>query len=88
MPLSGAAAVRAYLLRVTAGLWTDRWTTAATANRGPRTPPRAYLRGGHRSVSKIVRGQHHEIPLTPPAKTNTPNDASGKPDGQTATKDL
>ena len=67
--LSEPAAVRGYLDRILGGVWTDRWAKAKTTKRGKRKPPRAYLRGGHSSVHKILRGEHHEVPITPRKQT-------------------
>lgn len=63
--LSGPAAYRRYLKRILGTVWTDRWTKSKTVKRPPKKPPRAYLRGGHSSVYKILRGEHQEIPITP-----------------------
>jgi hypothetical protein len=58
-----------YLQRTLGGVWTDRWTKAKTTKRPPRQPPRAYLKGGHSSVDRILRGVHDEIPIKPHAPT-------------------
>lgn len=63
--LSGPTAFRKYLHRILGTLWTERWAKAKTTKRPPKKPPRAYLRGGHSSVYKILRGEHEEIPIKP-----------------------
>jgi len=67
--LSGPEALRRYLEQTLGTLWTDRWAKAKTTKRPPKKPPRAYLRGGHSSVYKILRGEHQEIPITPRQQT-------------------
>ena len=62
-PLVGVDALRQYLRRIVSGVWEDRWGKATTRARAPKGPPRAYLRGGHSSVAKILRGEHVEVPL-------------------------
>jgi len=61
--LPTAGELRRALEEQLAGVWTDRWTKSPTRPRPPRTPPRAYICGGHSSVEKILRGKHQEIPL-------------------------
>jgi hypothetical protein len=70
--------LRHYLQRILARVWTDRWQKAPTRQRPPKPPPRAYICGGHSSVAKILRQEHHEIPFKPnekkkrKTKTNPP----------------
>jgi hypothetical protein len=62
---NGPADFRRYLKRILGGIWTDRWAKAKTTKRPPKKPPRAYLKGGHSSVDRILSGTHKEIPITP-----------------------
>jgi hypothetical protein len=55
--------LKKYLQRALSAVWTDRWIKAPTRSRPPKGPPRAYLRGGHSSVAKILKGEHHELPI-------------------------
>lgn len=50
-------------------VWEDRWEKAPTRKRPPKNP-RAYIRGGHSSVDKILRGAHREIPVKPRKNAN------------------
>jgi Transposase DDE domain len=67
--------LRQYLHERLGGVWTERWQKAPTRKRPPKGPPRAYLKGGHSSVAKILNGEHVAIPIpsrkkpkpTPPA---------------------
>jgi hypothetical protein len=68
---NGPENFKQYLRKTLGGVWTDRWAKAPTPKRSPKKPPRAYLRGGHSSVHKILRGEHEEIPLTPNTKAAT-----------------
>jgi len=63
--LAGPTEFRRYLKRTLAGVWTKRLTKAKTTKRPPKKPPRAYLKGGHSSVDRILRGVHDEIPIKP-----------------------
>jgi hypothetical protein len=56
---------REYLQRLLGKVWTDRLAKAKTTKRPPKKPPRAYLRGGHSSADRILRGVHKEIPIKP-----------------------
>ena len=56
-----AAQVRAYLRKRLAGLWTQRWQKAPTTKRQPQTRPTAYLKGGHSSAYRILRGEHEIV---------------------------
>jgi hypothetical protein len=58
-----------YLQRTIGGVWTARLAKAKTTKRPPRQPPRAYLKGGHSSVDRILRGEHDEIPIKPHSPT-------------------
>jgi hypothetical protein len=62
---NGPADFRRYLRQTLGGVWTDRWVKAKTTKRPPKKPPRAYLKGGHSSVDRILRGAHQEIPIKP-----------------------
>jgi hypothetical protein len=62
---NGPADFRRYLQRTLGDVWTDRWVKAKTTKRPPKKPPRAYLKGGHSSVDRILRGAHKEIPIKP-----------------------
>jgi hypothetical protein len=59
---NGPEDFRRYLRRTLGSIWTDRWAKAKTTKRLPRTP-RAYLKGGHNSVDRILRGTHKEIAI-------------------------
>jgi hypothetical protein len=61
----GPADFRRYLKQMLGGVWTDRWAKAKTTKRQPKKPPRAYLKGGHSSADRILRGKHKEIPIKP-----------------------
>lgn len=58
-------AFQRYLRQTLGGIWTKRWAKAKTTKRPPKKPPRAYLKGGHSSVERILRGAHEEIPIKP-----------------------
>ena len=60
---SNVADFRRYLQQTLGGVWTKRWIKQPTRKRPPKQPPRAYLKGGHSSVDRIVRGVHQEVPL-------------------------
>jgi len=60
-PLQDAAALRQYLQQILANVWCNRWEKAGTRKQPAQRKLRAYLCGGHSSVDKIIRGQHHEI---------------------------
>ena len=61
----GPENLRRYLQKRLGTIWTDRWKKAPTRKRPPKSPPRAYICGGHTSVDKILRGVHKEIPFKP-----------------------
>lgn len=66
---------RDYLQQLLGQVWTARWAKAKTTKRPPKKPPRAYLRGGHSSADRILRGVHDEIPIkprTPTAREKSP----------------
>jgi hypothetical protein len=63
--LSGADAIRAYLRRTLGDVWNETLRKAKTKKRPQKQPPRAYLKGGHSSVDRILRGEHKEIPIKP-----------------------
>jgi Transposase DDE domain len=63
--LASAADLRRFLEQTLSGVWTKRWIKQKTRKRPPKRPPRAYLRGGHSSVDRILRGAHKEIPIRP-----------------------
>jgi len=60
---------RNHLHRVLKDVWKVRLTKAKTTKRPKKGPPRAYLKGGHSSVDRIVRGVHSEIPIKPHTPT-------------------
>jgi hypothetical protein len=62
---TGPEQFRDYLHRVLKNVWKARLTKAKTTKRPKKGPPRAYLKGGHSSVDRIVRGVHSEIPIKP-----------------------
>lgn len=66
---AGPEAFRSYLRRTLGGIWTDRLAKAKTTKRPPKKPPRAYLKGGHSSVDRILRGVHQEIAIKPRTPT-------------------
>jgi DDE family transposase len=65
---STPADFRRYLKRTLGSIWTNRWAKAKTTKRPPKTP-RAYLKGGHNSVDRILRGAHKEVPIKPRKQT-------------------
>lgn len=73
---NGAADFQRYLRETLGTVWTERWAKAKTTKRQPKKPPRAYLKGGHSSADRILRGVHKEIPIKPkkpiPLKPNSP----------------
>jgi hypothetical protein len=56
---------RDYLRVLLGKIWTPRLSKAKTTKRPPKKPPRAYLKGGHSSADRILRGVHEEIPIKP-----------------------
>jgi Transposase DDE domain len=54
--------VQAYLRQRLAGLWKPRWHKAAPKPRRGEPTPTQYLKGGHSSVYRILRGQHKLSP--------------------------
>lgn len=68
--------LREYLARVLGRAWRDWWTKSPP--RKPSKPtPTEYLKGGHSSVYRIVRGLHETIPEPDP-----PPDAQQRPSKQ------
>lgn len=63
-PIATAEGLRSHLRKILANVWTDRWTKAPT-RRGRKKPSQVYLRGGHSSVEKIMRGEHRTTTLKP-----------------------
>jgi hypothetical protein len=60
--------VMAYIRKCLAGIWQKRWRKA-TAKKPPKEkPPTHYLKGGHSSVYRILRGEHELS--TDPAQVN------------------
>jgi hypothetical protein len=53
-----ATDVRRYLTQRLRPLWTNRWRKAPTTKRPPSRPPTRYLKGGHSSADRILRGEH------------------------------
>jgi hypothetical protein len=66
---TGPEDFRDYLRRVLKNVWKPRLIKAKTTKRPKRKPPRAYLKGGHSSVERIVGGTHKEIPIKPKKPT-------------------
>lgn len=62
---AGPEEFRRYLRRTLRDVYTSRLAKSKTTKRPPRKPPRAYLKGGHSSVDRILRGVHDEIPIKP-----------------------
>ena len=62
---AGPKEFRSYLQQKLGGVFTDRLAKAKTTKRPPKKPPRAYLKGGHSSADRILRGVHEEIPIKP-----------------------
>ena len=71
--IRGSEELRRDLQQTLATVWTDRWKKAPTRKRPPKSPPRAYLCGGHTSVDKILRGKHQVVPFKPRPKTDRKN---------------
>jgi hypothetical protein len=65
----GAAELQRYVRRTLTGVWTARWEKAKTTKRPPAGPPRWYLKGGHSSAAKILRGEHEVVPIKSRKKT-------------------
>jgi hypothetical protein len=63
-----AAQVRAYLRKRLARVWTKRWEKAPTKKRKPKARHTDYLKGGHSSVYRILRGEHELVPEPEPAE--------------------
>jgi hypothetical protein len=63
-PMTDAVSLCAYLEKLLADVWCNRWNKAPTRKQPKERKARAYLCGGHSSVDKILRGMHHEISLT------------------------
>jgi hypothetical protein len=59
---------RTYLRKRLAPLWTNRWHKAPTTNRQPHRRHTQYLKGGHSSVDRILRGVHSLV-HAPPKRT-------------------
>ena len=72
-------ALRRHLEEKLGTVWQDRWEKAPTRKRPPKSPPRAYVCGGHTSVDKILRGVHREIPLKPTRKANRKTSKTPRP---------
>jgi hypothetical protein len=66
---NGPADFQRYLHQTLGKVWTDRWAKAKTTKRLPKKSPRAYLKGGHSSADRILRGVHEEIPNKPKKPT-------------------
>lgn len=60
-----AERLRTYLAGVLGPTWRDWWTKSTPRRTSPPTPTE-YLKGGHSSVYKIVRGLHETIPEPDP----------------------
>jgi len=67
MTAVGPEHLKRYLEQILGSVWQKRWA---------KSPPPAYLLGGHSSVEKILRGEHDEIPIKPRKKPppSPPND--------------
>ncbi len=70
--LDGPADLRRHLHERLAGVWTERWQKSPTRKRPAKGPPRAYLKGGHSSVAKILNGEHVAIPIRSKKKPHPP----------------
>jgi hypothetical protein len=70
VPIAGVQELRAYLCQILANVWKKRWKKAPKRKRSSKRKDWAYLCGGHSSVYKILRNEHHEIPLKPGKKVN------------------
>lgn len=75
-----AARLREHLTRVLGGTWRDWWTMSPPRATSPPTPT-AYLKGGHSSVYRIVRGLHQTVPDPDPPPA-PPKDAAQRPSKQ------
>ena len=62
-PLASAWAMQKYLKQVLSGVWEERLRKSKPQRRSAKSAPRAYLKGGYSSASKILRGEHKEVPL-------------------------
>jgi hypothetical protein len=71
LPMAGADALRDHLRRTLKGVWNETLRKAKTTKRPPKQAPRAYLKGGHSSVDRILRGVHQEIPIKPRKPTKS-----------------
>ena len=56
------ASLQAYLRHRRAGLWKPAWDKAAPKPRRSNPTPTQYLKGGHSSVLRILRGLHKLSP--------------------------
>lgn len=56
------ASLQAYLRQRLAGLWKPEWDKAAPKPRRSKPTPTQYLKGGHSSVFRILRGLHKLSP--------------------------
>jgi hypothetical protein len=77
--ICSAEELRSYLADKLATVWKKRWKKSPPRKRPPKAAPRAYICGGHTSVHKILRGEHHEIPFEPPTKETTRKNANNPP---------
>jgi hypothetical protein len=60
-----AEGVREYLRKRLAASWTKRWEKSTTTKRKPQARHTEYLKGGHSSAYRILRGEHKLVPAPP-----------------------
>jgi hypothetical protein len=66
---TGPEDFRAYLQHILKKVWKPRLQKAKPSKHPAKKLPRAYLKGGHSSVDRIMRGMHSEIPIEPKKPT-------------------
>jgi hypothetical protein len=66
-----AGRLRAHLDQVLGKTWRDWWTKSPPRKKS-KPPPTEYLKGGHSSVYRIVRGLHETIPEPQPPSDGRP----------------
>jgi hypothetical protein len=58
-----AAELKEDLRKRLANIWTDLWKKAKTVKRAPKPKRTHYLKGGHTSVDRVLRGVHKTVPV-------------------------